>query len=333
MMRTLGAALIVVCACGARSALDVPESFDAALLDASPDTLPEPICTALVYTNDDAANSPSLAVTGGYVYYASSHLHGIVQVPVMGGAPTLLTSDPSGWASAFVVDESYVWWVIESNGANFGTVGRVARVPIVGGITETLGCATPNGCPASLGTGTVAVAQTTDVLIVGSGVESDIYLVPKAGGPSAPLVPVATAPTAPFDMLTATGTSVFWGAELDLYEAMIGADSEQVIVAPGPTGLTSYGGNVYWTLLDHGVSSLVRDTSGTITTLFTGPLSGPLAANAASVYGMSDGGISRVSATGGASVLVAPNVKPNLFVVDGACIYFIDGAAVRRVPG
>jgi len=333
MMRTPWAALAVTCACGARSALDVPERLDAAPLDASPDTSPEPICTALNYTSDDALNSPSLAVTGGYVYYVSANLHGIIQMPVAGGTPTVLAADPSGWASAFVVDATYVWWVIESNGTNGESLGRVARVPTAGGATETLGCSTPNGCPAAVDTQAVVVAQTTESLIVGSQFVTNIYVVPKAGGSSVPLVPLATAPTAPFDALTATDTSVFWGADLDLYEAMISADSEQVIVAAGPTGLTSYGENVYWTLLDHGTSSLVRDTSGTMTTLFNGPLSGPLAANASSVYGMSDGGISRVSANGGASVLVLPNIRPKQFVVDGACIYFIDGAAVRRVPG
>ena len=328
-MRTLWASLSLFCACGART--DLGEAVDAAA--APPDA--SAVCTAVEYTSNDASPSTSsLSVVGGYVYYVSSSYSGVVRVPVAGGAPTVLASDSSGWASAFVVDDTYVWWVVGSNGSNYPSLGKVGRVPIAGGTAETLGCATSDGCPAVFGTEPVVVAQTADALVVGDAIKATLFVVPKAGGSAAPLVPPATAPTLGFDQLTVEGTDFLWIASHYLYDATIGAYSEQTILSQWATGVTSFGGNAYWTLSEQGASSLVRrDATGALTTLFTGPLTGPLRANEAFVYGFSAGGISRVPATGGATMPVLKNIQPTTYVVDDACIYFIDGGAVRRLPG
>jgi hypothetical protein len=337
-MRVLCAlACVTWCACGARSELFVPDApapVDASVEPSAPvDASPQTPCTAIEYTSVGARQSPSLVVTGGYVYYVSSS-RSVVRFPVEGGTPTTVVSDPNGFDATFVVDETYVWWIVTSNGKNGDTVDWLARAPITGSDAELLQCATSDGCPGTLESFSSIVAQTEASLIVGTAYATNLYVIPKTGGTPVPLVPIATAPTTPYDAVTIVSDQLFWTTSEFVYAATMGAYAQQTNIAQWPTGLASNDGHAYWTLTSHDTSNLVRrDIDGTTTTLFTGSLRGPLAANASFVYGITDAGVSRVPSTGGTSSLILPEVGPKLFVVDDACIYFIDGDAVRRAPG
>lgn len=307
--------------CGARTALDVPEVRDAAAPPADV-SAPQPLvpCTARDYDVTGDFPQTSFAVAGGYIYVISKTTYDVVRVGTDDATLETVTPSDNGEASSFVVDDAYVWWARSDP-------NEIFRAPITGGQKQQLACA--GTCPAKPG----AVGITTSALIL-SDQSNTLYAMSKVDGTLTPFFK-QNKPTAPVADLVATGTHVFWTTDEYVFDAVAG-DVTPNIDDNWPSGLAGHADDVYWTSLTNGTNHLVhRAVSGGATNVvFTGELKGPLGANAQYVYGLTGGGIARVSVTTGESTLIAPYVFPSRMVIDGMCIYTLEkNGRVRRMPG
>ncbi len=314
-------AIVLLCGCGARTALDVPDVHDAAPpmadVSAPPSIVP---CAARDYTTT-ALDSASFQLVGGRLYFKTSS--SLVRADTESGEVDDVLASV---ADAFVVDATYVWWV--------GAGNHLQHAANEGGAIIDGPCAAPNMCPIGFGHAASVVGVTDDVVVT-ADLQNILYVLPKSGGGPTLLVPNGS-PTASVAVFVHDGPRVFWMTDEWVFEAVVGASAKPDLDEGWPTGLALHEQDVFWTSFSNKAFRLVhRATSGGATSvLYTGELHGPLGANASYVYGLASGGVTRVSIVTGESTVIAPNVLPTKMIVDGACIYTIEkGGAVRRRTG
>jgi hypothetical protein len=311
-------AVALLCGCGSRTALDVPEVRDAAVGgDATPPS--DVPCAARDYDVQGYVAHTGFAVTGGYIYVVSTATYDVVRFGTEGTAAETVTSSDNGNAWFFFVDDTYVWWTSTAS-------GQIWRAPNGGGPKEAVACA---ACPSKAG----IVGLTSSVLVL-SDQSNALYALSKADG-SVTSFFQQKKPTAPPITLVGDDAHVFWTTDEYVFEATAGA-LEPTIDDGWPTGLALHGDDVYWTATDNGTNELVHRavSGGPTNVIYTGALKGPLGANASYVYGQTASGIERVSIVTGESTLIAPYVYPWRMIIDGSCIYSLDkGGHVFHVPG
>lgn len=325
--RTLAAsfAALGIC-CGARSELDVsPGAADAseAGRDASPPSLAP--CTARDYASD--LNSDVFAVTSHFVYFVFEAA-GLYRTPKDAGEPQLVFEfSGSDYIDDFVADESFVWWVDAG--------GYLARIPSAGGSKETLGCAVPTGCPTGAGLYVTLLASTPTGVLVSDN-SARLYVVPTDGSALFPLS--ASAVYGPVRSVATDDAVALWSTDERVYgNKLDGTDQGPVAYADWPGAVALHGGFMYWTRKVSGAWRLERRLEGSdepASKLADG-ISGPIGANDAFVYGgiPNGGGLAKAPVSGGATSILVPYVGVRRVVVDGACVYYVSGKGLHRVPG
>lgn len=301
--------------CGARSELDVPtRASDAS--EAGSDALPPSLapCTARDFVPN--LGTDVFAVTSQFVYLVIDSA-GLYRMAKEGGPPQLVFEFfGSDYIQDFVADESFVWWV--------DLAGYLTRVPSGGGPKESIG--QPGGC--------CAVASTPgEILVAGE----PLYAVPKAGG-----APLALSQQSPIHgtalHFAMDDVMALWNTEEHVYgDKLDGSDQTPVAYASWPGGVALHGGFMYWTRKGSGAWRLERrqEGSGELASKLADGISGPIGANDAFAYGglPNGGGLAKVPVSGGAPSVLVPNVAVRRIVVDGACVYYVEGKSLHRVPG
>lgn len=271
LLLSLLAPFSVAVSCSSGSSTSAPAS------DAGGDSMPDVGADATEVMPDSASqeagmdsstgeDAPVLVDASGDVVDGSDAIAvdtGVPDSALEAGAPQptpVVTDAPN--ATALLGDGTNLYW-IDSIGVDGGTVGRVMKVPVGGGMETTL--ATTPGVPTER-----LVLDGANIYFTDGA--NTVWQVPKLGGAAA--TPLITSDE--FAPLGALNGTVYFGASNGISEVTVGADSGVdagtiLTTTGGPVDMVAVAGDLFWANPVAGLIQYVAAGSGGTPTTLVGP--------------------------------------------------------------
>jgi hypothetical protein len=319
-------------ACGGRTGLGVVTLGDGGTKDAATDVAPDVVpdappptsCPPIDLVVDDNG-STAIAIDDTFLYFVVPPGN-IERIAKDGAGPIVGIGGPDGFGGDVAVDDTYVYFT--SAAGHLERVSKAIVPPI-----DDLGCAALAGCPGNVHVRAVA----KDVVVLVDGFQPVAF--PKSGGSPYPLAPANIAPPAPVHYVFTDDARAYWNTDIRVFSAPLDGSGTVLQYATSSSGLAIDSTHVYWTAIA-GANAWAaeradKDGSAT-TTLSTSDTSTPLVASDAFLYGVSPGGITRQSTSGGAPIVIVPDVHPLTLLLDQQCLFFaektVSGRRIARAP-